>query len=128
MNPEMVSASAKSSVLTSGATFKVNVAVRHDHRSELELHAKFLERDGDGGESRAGLHDGEGKLTTGEEAGFLAVDRDQIGLGQNLQQILGLQRFDHGAEVNVGAEQEQVQNIADGFVGCKWPHPALRSG
>jgi hypothetical protein len=28
-------------------------------------------------------------LTSGEKAGFLAVDRDQIGLGQNLQQILG---------------------------------------
>ena len=37
----------------------MNVPVGHDYRSELQLYAEFLERDGHRGEALAGLHDGE---------------------------------------------------------------------
>jgi len=57
----------------------VNVAVGHDHRSEIELDAKLLERNSDGGKSGARLDDGKRKLAPGEEAGFLAVDGDELG-------------------------------------------------
>ena len=56
-------------------------------------------------------------LTSGEKAGFLAVDRDQIGLGENLQQILGGESFNRGSQVNVRSKQKQVQNVVD---GCAW--------
>ena len=42
---------------------------------------------------------GIGKLAAGQEAGFLAALGDQVRLGQALEQPLGLQRLDHGAEV-----------------------------
>lgn len=52
-----------------------------------------------------------------EKAGFLAIHGDEIGLGENLQKILGLQCFDHRSEVNVGTKQKQVQNIVDCLTG-----------
>src|SRR5271165_4237611 len=67
-----------------GSNREMNIAVRHDHRGEVELHAKLFERDGHGGETLSRLHDGEGELTAGEETGLLAVDGDEIRLGQNL--------------------------------------------
>src|SRR5580700_4795004 len=97
----------------------MNVAIGHDHRSEIQLYAKLFEGDGNGGESLSRLHDGEGELAAGEETGFLPVHRDEIGLGQDLEKILGLQGLDHGSEVDVWTEQEQVQYIADGLVSLK---------
>ena len=41
------------------------------------------------------LHDGIGILAAGQEARFLAVLRDQVRLGQALEETLGLQRLDH---------------------------------
>src|ERR1700687_4974369 len=104
-----------------GAHFRshlqVNIPVRHDHGSELQAHAKFLERDRNRRKACAWLHDGKWKLTSGEKAGFLAIDRNQIGLGENLQQILGGKSFDRGSEVNVRSKQKQVQNVIHGCAG-----------
>src|SRR5262249_37459138 len=50
-----------------------------------------------------------------EEAGLLAVDGDEIWLGKNLEQILGLKRFDDGAEIDIWAEEKKIENIADGL-------------
>ncbi len=77
--------------------FQMDVAVGHDHGGKFQLHSEFLERDGDRGKTLPGLDDGEGKFSAGQKAGFLAVYRDQIGLGQDLQQVLLLQGLDHRA-------------------------------
>src|SRR5580700_9652979 len=100
-----------------GGDDEVNIAVGHDHRGELEPDAKLLEGDGNGGESLSRLHNGEGKLAAGEEAGFLAVDGDEVGLGQDLEKVLGLERLDHGAQVNIGLKQKQIKNVAEGLSG-----------
>src|SRR5580698_10364594 len=106
-----------------GADFRrnceVNIAVGHDDGSEIQLDAKLFEGDGDSGESRTWLDDGERELAAGEEAGFLAVYSDKSGLGQNLEQVLGGQRLDHRAQVNVGLEQKHIENVADGLSGRK---------
>ena len=89
----------KSSELTSGLTFRlirsppstVGVKCRRTPNS-LNMIVTRLSL-------RAGLHDGIGILAAGEEARFLAVGRDQVRLGQALEQSLGLQRPDDGAEV-----------------------------
>jgi hypothetical protein len=106
VKPEIVSALAKVERADFRRNFQMNVSVGHDDRGELQAHAEFLERNRDRRKSGARLHDGERELAAGQEAGFLAVDRDQVGLGQNLQQVLGLQRFDDRAEINIGPERE----------------------
>ena len=98
-----------------GRNLQVDVAVGRDHRGELQPHAEFLERNRHRSEAVARLHDRERELAAGEETGFLAVHRNQIRLGENLQKILRLERLDHRAEVDVGTEQEQVQDVVDAF-------------
>ena len=86
----------------------MNISIGHDYRRELQAHAEIFERDGHGREARARLHDRKRELTTGEKARLLAIHRDQIGLGQDLKQILGLKRLDGGSEINVGSKQKEV--------------------
>src|ERR1035438_2933163 len=60
---------------------EVNVAIGLNDRSKFQAYAELTKLDGDGGEAgRIGLDDRDGKLATGEEAGFLAIDRNQIRL------------------------------------------------
>ena len=91
----------------------MNGAVLGDVRRKAELHAERLELHGDhrrdGAARGGGRQDGKGKFAAGHEAGFLAVHRDQVGLGQHLQQIARLQGADGGADVEIRPEDEQVQ-------------------
>ena len=52
-------------------------------------------------------------LAAGEEAGFLAVFRDQVRLGEALEQALVLQRLDGAADVVLRVEEEQVEEVAE---------------
>ena len=56
---------------------------------------------------------GIGELAAGEEAGFLAVARDQVRLRQALEQALVLQRAHDAAEAFLGVEHEEVQEVAE---------------
>src|SRR3984893_17284332 len=94
----------------------MNIPVGHNYGGELQPHAELFERNGNCCKARAGLHNGEGKLTARQETGFLAVHRAQVGLGQDLQEILVLQGLNHGSEVDIGPEQKQIENVADGLV------------
>ena len=58
-----------------------------------------------------GLHDREGKFSASQKTGFLAVDGDQVGLGQNLQQTFLLQSLDDRAQVNLRIKEKQVQEV-----------------
>ena len=72
-----------------GGNVQMNVAIRLNHGREFQAHAELAKLNGNGGDSAgAWLHDGEGKFSSGEETGFFAIDRDQVGLGQNLEKIL----------------------------------------
>ena len=64
-------------------------------------------------EPRPGLHDRNRELAAGEEAGFLAVDRDEVRFGQALEQPLVLQRLNDGAEAGLVVEDEEVQEVAE---------------
>src|ERR1039458_2074567 len=110
--PATVTASAKASVLTSGITCPWHVAVRLNHRGELQPHAKFAKLNRDGGDS-AGvlLSDRKGKFSACQKTGFLAIDRDQVGLGQNLQKILCLKGFDHCAQMDLRVKEEHVEQV-----------------
>src|SRR5581483_10311356 len=60
---------------------QMDIAVGLNKRSEVELHSKIFERNSDCRETRTRLHDGEGKLSTGQETCFFAIDRDQRWFG-----------------------------------------------
>jgi len=64
-----------------------------------------------------GLNDGEGKFSASQKTGFLAVHRDQVWLGQDLQQVLLLQSFDHRTDGNVGAGDKKIEKV--GNVYCR---------
>src|SRR5208282_662027 len=57
------------------------------------------------------LRHGKGEFAAGQEAGFLAIDRDQGGLGQNLQEILRLERLDHRTQMDLRVEEEHVEYV-----------------
>src|SRR5215208_6461623 len=84
-----------------------------DRRREVQADTEFLELDGDGEVGTGPLRDGNRKLTTGEEARFLATLRNQVRLGKALEQAALLHRTDQYADVVLLAEEEQVQEVAE---------------
>ena len=88
-------------------------AVAVDDRREVQADAEFLVLDGDRHVAAAALRDRHRELAAGEEAGFLAALGDEVRLGEALEQALRLQRLDHGAEVVLLVEEEQVQEVAE---------------
>jgi len=54
------------------------------------------------------------ELTAREKAGFLPAFRDQVRLGEALEQALDLKGLDHRAEVVLLAEQKQIQEVTEG--------------
>src|SRR5512140_290568 len=95
----------------------MDIPIGHDHRSELQPHAKFLERNGYRRKSGARLDDGKGELTTCQEAGFLAIDRNQVGLGENLQETFIFKSRDGCAKIDVGTKEKKIQDIVDSCGG-----------
>ena len=61
----------------------------------------------------ATLQDGNREFTAHQEAGFFAVGGNQVGFGEDLKDALGLQRFHQRAQVEVAAESEDVECVAD---------------
>ena len=113
----------KSSVLTSGRTFRCT-RLPLTIGSEVQADAELLVLDGDRHAAAAALGDRNRELAAGEEAGFLAALGDQVRLGQALEQSLRLQRLDHDAEVVLVIEQEHVEEIAERDLAGRRRHVA----
>ena len=86
----------------------MNIAVGGNHRGELQPNAELLKRNGNRSEAGARLHNGKGKLASCQEARLFPVHRDQVGLGQNLQQVLVLKRLNHRAEVYIRTKNKKI--------------------
>src|ERR1700728_66600 len=108
--------------------FQVNISVGHDYGRELQAHSEVLERDGHSGKTRTRLHDGKRELTPGQKAGFLAVDGNQVGFGEDLQQILGFKSFNGGSEINIGPKEKKIEDIIEGGRGRGGGGPAICAG
>src|SRR5881296_3754548 len=80
--PCSVTELAKSSELTSGATFKLMAPAAVTVGVKLSCN----HRRGRAARGRGRQH-GKGERSAGQEAGFLALQRDQVRLGQDLQQV-----------------------------------------
>src|SRR5208282_2400835 len=91
-----------------------DVAVE-DVGDEAEFDAELAEPDGDRGGDAAGadLGDGHRELAASQEAGELAVERHQVGLGEDLQQAVLPQGGERELEVGVleDAEDGRVRAI-----------------
>ena len=103
---------AKSSVLTSGATFsRMTSPAMVGVNVSLMPNSLYIDRHG---AVRAGaLDDRNRNLAAGQKARFLAVVGDQVRLGEALEEALRLQRLDERAEAFLVIEEEQVQEIAE---------------
>src|SRR5690242_4489855 len=88
--------------------------MRGDKRCEGKPDTELFELHRDGHTASSPLRDGNGKLATGEKAGFLAAGGHQVGFGQDLQQAAGLHVTDDGAEVDIAPERKNVQNVGHG--------------
>ena len=81
-------------------------------RGKSQPHAKLFEQDRDGAVQVAPLHDRIRVLPAGQEARFVTVLGNQVGLGQALEQPSRLKRPDDDAQVRAAVEGQQVQEIA----------------
>src|SRR5208283_4635704 len=101
-----------------GHDMHMNVAIGLDYGGELEAHTELAELNGDGCDA-AGvlLRHGKRKFTSGEKTGFLAIDGNQIGFGQYLQETFLLEGLDHCAQMNLRVKEEQVQQVVYVRVG-----------
>ena len=61
--------------------------------------------------SAASLQDRIREFAAGQEAGLLAVDRQHVRLGEDLEEAASLQGLDGGAEIEIGPEQEEVESV-----------------
>ena len=96
------------------------VAARHDNWSEFQADSEFPELNGYRVDTVARLHNGEGKFTSCQKACFFAIDRDQVGFSQDLQQILLLQCFNDRADVDVRASHKNIEKVADIYRGRRY--------
>ncbi len=99
--------------------------VSGNHRSEPQANAKFAELDGHRSRVAAALQNRHRELAAHQEVGFLAVGGHQIRLGQNLQNIFGLQRLQESPQIQLGIEGEDVQRRRDRTAYSGAPGPPL---
>src|SRR5262249_52550612 len=82
-----------------GLDRKLQRAARRHYGRESEPNPEFAELNGHGAEPCAAALQGRiGKLAAREKAGVMSIDRQDIRLGEDLQEIAALQRGDRGAE------------------------------
>ena len=99
-------------------------AIAVDDRREVEADAEFLELHGDRHVRARPLRDGHGKFAAGEEARLLAALRDEVRLGQALEQAARLERLDREPEVVLLAQDEEVQKVTEGELSGRLVHRA----
>src|SRR5690348_11870584 len=97
---------------------KPNDVVVTDRAGKVQAYAEGFELNTDAGKTLAGLDDGERELASRQESRLLPIDRHQVGLGQNFENGLLLKILDGCAQVDVRAEQENVQQIAELQIGA----------
>src|SRR5262245_18225321 len=59
----------------------------------------------------ATLNHWERKLSTSQESGFLSIQSHEVRLRQNLEHRLLFEGLDRHGEVQIGPEQENIQNV-----------------
>ena len=70
------------------------------------------------------MNDWERKLTASQEARFFAGFSEKVRLSKHLKQALLFERLNGQTDVNVGTEQENVQQAAEAEIGCN----SIRAG
>src|SRR5580704_17524899 len=103
----------------------MNSSTRRDSRGESQSYAVLAELDGNHGNAAAArAYTRKRKFPAGQKACRLAILRDEIRLGENLQKPLYFQRFNGGSEVQVGAEEEEIERIRQ----CRHDRAERRDG
>ena len=93
----------------------MNGAARRDGRSEGQTYAKLAELNGNhGSASRARTHSRERKFSAGKKACRLAILRQHVGLGEDLEESLYFQRLNGCSQIQIRAEEEEIERIRNG--------------
>jgi hypothetical protein len=97
-----------------GRDLETNRIVRLDGTGKVEFDAEGAELDGNGTCASGGcpLNDRIRELTAGEEVRRLPADGHQIRFGEDLEDILCLEVLNGGTEVQIRAEEEDVEQAA----------------
>ena len=86
-----------------------------------------LNDDRDGHVRAGALRHRNRELAAGEEAGFLAALGDEVRLREALKEPLRLHRANHQPEVELLAQQEEVQEVAEGELALRARHRRRRT-
>ena len=97
-----------------GPDHQMNGPVGHDQRREVQFDPEFLVLNGDRAQCDSGLRHRNREFTACQEAGFFSVDRNQVGFRQDLQKVLFLKQLQGNTQVQIGAEDEQIEWIDSG--------------
>src|SRR5438552_13274104 len=92
--------------------------VRCDDGVKGQPYAELAKHDGDGAGVSAALQHRDGKLTAHQEAGFLAIRRDEVWLGQDFEQTAALQRLDERGQIQVRPESKDRERIGNRELVC----------
>src|SRR5262249_28033643 len=91
-------------------------------RREVQLHAELLELNRHDGRDPAGGWCGcdrrVRKLTSCKETRFHALGDNQVWLGQNLENVLLLQRLNGSADIQIRPEEKKIEQIRNAKVGA----------
>ena len=94
-------------------------------RIKVQPNSVFAELDGDRAGIAAALQNWHRKFTTRQKACFLAIEGSEIGLGENLQDILTLESTDHGTEIEVWPEGKDIECIGE-VKALRWRYVIAR--
>src|SRR5580704_19196779 len=93
----------------------MNLAIGSKCRGKVQANAEFLKLDRDGRKtSTAGLGNRVRKFAASQEAGFFSRRSKKRGLRQNLQNVICLEGLDCRSQINIGTEDENIQEVAEG--------------
>ena len=99
--------------MTPPAYVQPDGVVTGDHRIKGKSYAEFPKLNRDRPGVGSALQHRNGKFSADQKAGFFAVGGDQIGFGQNLEQVVLLKRFDERPQIQIGAKGENIESVGD---------------
>src|SRR5262249_55618779 len=95
-----------------GFDLQVDLAIAQNAGGETQTDAKFFELNRNLLETARSGHEGVWEFAAGQELRLRAVQRQEVRLSQNLQQIPVLERFNCHAQIDIAPEEKNVEQVA----------------
>ena len=87
-------------------------SARRNGGREIDAHAELAKLNGNRAQpAAAALQRGKWEFAARQKTGGVIVQRQDVRLGQDLQPVLRLQRFNGRAQIQIGPEEENIQSV-----------------